>query len=579
MASYFQFQINRNSRRLRRNVKVWRSWFLHYSQRHVFGGWQKLGNSKEVFLLWALVVGLSLVGLFQQSDQINSSYLAQAPTSGGIYAEALSGSVKGVNPVYPDNSATTDVSAVVFSGLTKVDSKRQIAGDLASSWEISPDKKTYTFKLRPNIKWHDGVALTSEDVIFTISRIQNPDTRSPLASNWLGVKAEAVDASTVRLSLPSSYSPFLFNTTVGIIPRHILDGVRPSLLKTNEFNQKPIGTGPFKLREIKDEQDELVLDRFDDYYLGRPYLEQFRFVQYQSSDDFLEGYLKKQINGFAVNKPSIEQKAKQIDDLNINHLSVPAYGALFFNIASPAVSDVRLRTALAYATNKNSIVTNQLDGQATKIDYPILAGYAGFDSTVPRYDFSQVKSREIISALDAAQIKNTKLRIVTSKDSVYEDIAYSVKEMWSSVGVESEVIAVPLDELQQNFIRPRNYDVLLFGQDIGIDSDVYAYWHSSQVKDPGLNLSQYANPEADRLLETGRTAKDAVYQNSRYAAFQQLWAKDVPAVVLYTPYYNYAQNDAVGGLSANKMVEPSNRFLDAYKWFVQTKQATKASIK
>ncbi|MEI6716637.1 MAG: hypothetical protein WCK87_02825, partial [Candidatus Saccharibacteria bacterium] len=117
---------------------------MHYSQRHVFGGWQKLGNSKEVFLLWALVVGLSLVGLFQQSDQINSSYLAQAPTSGGIYSEALGGSVKGVNPVYPDNSATTDVSAVVFSGLTKVDSKRQIAGDLASSWEISPDKKTYT---------------------------------------------------------------------------------------------------------------------------------------------------------------------------------------------------------------------------------------------------------------------------------------------------------------------------------------------------------------------------------------------------------------------------------------------------
>jgi len=558
---------------------IWQNWLLHYSQRHIYGGWQKLGSTKEIFLLWALVVGISLFGFWQQNIQLNNSFLTQAPTSGGVYAEGLSGSVKGVNPLFPDNSATSDVSAVVFSGLTKVDSKREIAPDLAASWEISADKKTYTFKLRPNIKWQDGTILTADDVIFTINTIQNPDTRSPLATNWLGVKAEALDSSTVRLALPSSYAPFLFNATVGIIPKHILGNIRPSLLRTNQFNQRPIGSGPFKLREIKDDAGELVLDGFKQYYLGSPYLEQFRFLQYQSSDDFLDGYLKKQINGFAVNKPSVERKAKQINDLKINHLSVPAYGALFFNITSPAVSDVRLRTALAYATNKNSIVSDQLDGQAVKVDYPILAGYAGFDSTVARYDFSQAKSREIISTLSSRQLKNSKIKIVTAKDSVYEEVAKSVQEMWAAVGVDSEVTAVALDDLQQNYIRPRNYDVLLFGQDLGIDSDVYAYWHSSQIKDPGLNLSQFSSPEADRLLETGRTAKDQAYRSSRYSAFQQLWAKEVPAIMLYSPYYNYAQNNAVGGLSANKMVEPSNRFLDSYKWFVLTKQATKASLR
>jgi len=150
--------------------------------------------------------------------------------------------------------------------------------------------------------------------------------------------------------------------------------------------------------------------------------------------------------------------------------------------------------------------------------------------------------------------------------------------MWASVGVQSDILAVPLDELQQNYVRPRNYDVLLYGQSLGIDSDVYAYWHSSQAADPGSNLSQYANPEADKFLETGRTAKDPVYKNTRFSSFLQLWSKDVPAIILYTPFYNYAQNNAVSGLTADKLVEPSNRFLDIQKWYVQTREATKASV-
>lgn len=577
MASYFQFQLNRNSRRLRRSIHIWRMWLLNYSERHIYGGWQKLGVSRWVFVAWVLVVTISLLGFWQQNNAINARYLTQAPASGGTYTEALVGTVKGVNPIFPDNSATTDVSAVVFSGLTKVGSDRKIVGDIATSWEISADKKTYIFHLQKGIKWQDGAKLTADDVAFTINRIQNPDTRSPLSGNWSGVKYEVLDPSTIQLNLPNSYASFLFNTTVGILPKHLLDKVKPSLLKTYEFNQRPVGSGPFKLREIKDGQDELVLDRYQEYFAGTPLIEQIRFVQYSNSNDFLDGYLKKQVNGFVITKPEIAKQAKQIDDLTIHNLNLPAYGALFFNLRAPAVSDVRLRQALALATDKNSIITNELDGRGTKISYPILAGYSGFDSTVPRYDFNQQKAKEMIAQINPEQLKNIRLRIVTVRGSVYEEIADSVKQMWASVGVNSDVTAVSLDELQQNFIRPRNYDVLLYGQSLGIDSDIYSYWHSSQAADPGSNLSQYANTEADKLLETGRTAKDAAYKNSRYSAFLQLWAKDVPAIILYTPFYNYAQNKAVGGLSANKLVEPSDRFLDIQKWYVQTREATKAS--
>lgn len=576
MSSYFGFQLHRRTRQFKNRFRAWKRWVINYTDRHIFGGWEKFGQSRWVFVALILILVVSTAGYFQQFQLQTSRFMTTTPKYGGAYSEALSGHVKGVNPLYPDNSATTDVTAVVFSGLTRVNSNRKIEPDLASSWEVSADKKAYTFSLRPNLKWHDGEKLDANDVAFTISRIQNPDTKSPLASNWTGVNYEVLNDLTIKFTLPNSYSPFLYNTAIGIIPSHILENVRPSLTRTFEFNQKPIGSGPYKLTEIKEDSDEIDLTAFDNYHLRKPYIDSFKFVQYPSEKDYLDGYQKKQISGFTINDPKIERKASQIDQLKINHLSLPAYGALFFNMSSPTVKDINLRQALSYATDKSSIVKNQLDSQAVVANYPILAGYSGFDSTAMKYPYDEAKAKEILSGVDQETLKNTRIRLATLRNSVYEDIAQSIKEMWSKVGVQVDIASVDLDELQQYYIRTRNYDVLLYGQDIGYDSDIYAYWHSSQAKDPGLNISQYTNIEADRYLESGRLAKDAEYKNSRYAAFLQTWSKDLPAIILYSPYYNYAQSVEVKGFSANKIVEPSNRFYNVQDWYVMTTETSKA---
>lgn len=575
MASYLRFQINRKSRKIRQKFYIWRVWLTNYANRHIYGGWKKLGLARWVFVAFALVCIVSLFGFWSQVESNNKHYLTEAPTYGGIYSEGLVGSVKSVNPIFPDNSATTDVNSVVFSGLTRVGSNRQIEGDLAKSWEISADKKVYTFHLRDGIKWHDGKDLNTDDIAFTISRIQNPDTRSPLASNWSGVKYEIIDNKTIKLILPNSYSSFLYNASVGILPKHILENVKPALMKTNEFNQKPIGSGPYRLTSINEGDTKLNLESFSDYYFGRPYIDKLQFVLFDSSNDFLEGYQKKQILGFTISRPELESKASKINELKINNLSLPAYSALFLNMKSPLLSDVKLRQALAYATDKRDIVSSVLKDQGVVVNYPILAGYSGFDSSVTKYDYNPTKAKELIAQLNQEQINSTSLRIVTLKDSVYEEVAKDISDKWSKVGVKTNVIAVPLDELQQRYIRSRNYDILLYGQDLGYDSDIYAYWHSSQATDPGLNLSQYINVDADRFLETGRVAKDADYKNSRYTGFLQNWAKDVPAIILYSPYYDYAQDKIVKGLSANKLVEPSNRFLDIQNWYIKTKQTIK----
>jgi peptide/nickel transport system substrate-binding protein len=151
------------------------------------------------------------------------------PISGGVYSEAAVGNVKMLNPILPDNTTSDDINRLIFSGLTQFNAQRQVVSDLATSWSVSPNGRTYTFHLRKGVTWQDGVPFTADDVLFTLAAIQNPDTRSPLAPSWQGVKATAPDQSTVVFALPGPLASFIDSTTVGILPRRC---VRLPLIKT-----------------------------------------------------------------------------------------------------------------------------------------------------------------------------------------------------------------------------------------------------------------------------------------------------------------------------------------------------------
>ncbi len=579
MGSYLKFKTNRSLRRFKRSFHIWEVWFRNYLNRHLVGGWKKLGEVRWMIICMILVVTVSIWGIVGQISSANSHYLVAAPLSGGTYAEAISNKVVTVNPLFTDNPGSSDVSRLVFSGLTRVNSNRQIEGDLASSWDISSDKKTYTFHLRPNVVWHDGTKFTAEDVAFTIARVQNPDTRSGESANWSNVRYQVIDPLTIVFTLPTSYGPFLSNATLGILPKHLLENVRPNLLKTHEFNQKPVGTGPYILPQLDPHLQTIELLANKKYYFGAPNITKFNFVEYPSSNDYVDGYAKQQIMGFAIGNTQQFEKVSKIDSVTIHHLNMPAYAGAFFNMKSPELSDPRMRQALAYATDKKSLVSNQLHNQAIAVPYPILAGYSGFDANAPRYDYNLSAAKDLMQKIGQANTNNTTITIATLKNSSYAEVAEALKTQWEKLGIKVEVNEMDLGTLQQTAIRPRNYDVLLYGQDLGIDSDVYSYWHSSQVTDPGLNVSNYSNPEVDKQLEAGRIAKDADYRQTRYAAFLQAWSKDLPAIILYTPFYNYAQSDTLHGFSAQKISEPSDRFYDVQKWYLNTTLQPKAKTK
>lgn len=575
MWKYLRFKLRRKTRRIRYHLHLWRIWLLNYFDRHVYGGWQKLGNMRGTMLAWLGLVLICFWGLMLNIGQLDHYYLTQAPARGGNYSEGVSGELHTMNPIFADNTTSADLSSLIFSGLTKLDSKGNYTGDVADHWDISADKKTYTFYLRPNTRWQDGARLTANDVAFTINSIQNPDTRSPLASDWKGVVTTVVDDTTIRFSLPNSYSEFLYNTTVGILPKHLLGNVKPSLLRLHEFGQKPIGSGPYEYVSGSASTAVIALKANPDFYLGEPYIPTMQVRIYPTNHDEITAYERKEIMGISRIDPVDFSTLSKIESLNIYQLKQPAYVAAFFNFKNPILGQPQFRQALAHATDRNAIISQVLQNQALRSQLPLPAGFSGFTPTATQYDYNTDTARSLLAATGA---QTKPLDLVTLKDSVYAQVAEQLKKQWEPLGVKLNVVAVDSDSLQQDYIRPRNYDILLYGQNLGVGSDEYSFWHSSQTADPGLNVSNYKNADVDRFLEAGRIARDPDYKASRYNGFLEAWSKDEPAIILYSPYYDYAQSTMVHGFDLERIVQPQDRFNNVYQWYIKTKDALKARL-
>ena len=523
------------------------------------------------------------------------------PDFGGKYTEAILGEPRYINSVLAQtNDADRDLSAIIFSGLTKYNKSGGIDPDLAEKYEISNDGKTYTFYLRKNIKWHDGEDLTADDIIFTIATIQNMEYRSPIRINWQGVIAEKIDNYTIKFSLNNVYTPFLENTTVGIIPKHIWQDILPQNFLLAKFNLQPIGSGPYQFKKLqKDKLGKIIsmeFSSFDNYYSGQPYISALNFSFYDSPEVMVQIYNNKLAQG--INFLSAEDKNKIKDNANIYSLKLPRYFAVFFNQnQSVVLADKNVRLALNYATDKRKIVDEILGGNAETVNSPILPDLLGFSSDIKIYDFLPEEAARILEesgwrdfdgdGFREKKIKNDKkeeeilpleIALATTNWPELFNVAEFLKKNWEQVGVKIVVDAKSIGEIQQEYIKPRKYQALLFGQILSYLPDPFSFWHSSQKKDPGLNLSLYDNRNADKLLEEARQMVSEEGRAKKYEEFQNLLISDIPAVFLYSPHYLYAVSNKIMGINIDKAVTPSQRFSDINKWYIETKRVKKENL-
>lgn len=544
--------------------------FRQRVQHEGLAPWAANKPVRRVTVLWLSSVALLITISFLQLRSLRPFYMQATGQPGGTYTEGIVGSITTINPILTESGANADAARLIFSGLTRYSRAGEIEGDLASSWTVSPNGLTYTFSLRPNVAWHDGQTLTADDVAYTISLIQNPDVHSPMASAWQGVIVTTPNPQTVIVTLPVRYDAFINSTTVGILPKHVLQGTPADGLRASSFNQQPVGTGPFKINDFDTDSGSVSLQANTKYFRGKPKLDSIVLKVYASQAALQSAFRKHQVTGMA--RAANSTATSYGSGVDVHALRIPEEVALFMRTKSPALSDIKVRQAIAAAVDRKDIIKSTLHNDADPLVVPALKEQLAIVQNIP------VPDKNITNAKALLGDKKLTLSLVTADTEDYRAVAARLARELGAIGIKVDVQAYDFTTLQQNYIKLRNYDLLLYGLNAGVDLDPYPYWHSSQIKSPGLNVSQYTSTAADKALESARATADNRVRLARLSTFLGVWAKDAPAVMLYSPQYLYVTKDDVRGIVDGQLMTAADRYYDVQNWTVHSKLVPRINL-
>ena len=555
---------------------------LKHAHTFIVRRWSSIYEVRRHMVGWLFLVGLLIVLTGVQMMWFQNSYTEEVPASGGTYAEGLVGPLGTLNPLFATSNAERSATKMIFSGLFSYDQHNRIRGDLAQSWRLEDGGKKYVIKLKDDIQWQDGKELTSKDIVFTVNLIKNPKTNSPLYSSWKDISVLAIDKKTVEFTLPGIYSPFLHALNFGVVPEHLLKDVAPESVRESSFSLDPVGSGPFAFRSLQNinmrqGRSVLYLEAFDDYFKGKPKIENIQMHVYGKNSELEKALETNEVN--TVNELSAPA-AKRLEDkfaivdVPINHGTY----AIFRN-DSTIIKSQEVRSALRYGTDTEEI-RKKIGSSVNPLEGPLLEKQVEGIAQLKQPGFDEKKANQLLDQAGWKKDSNGKrvkdgqplsLNFVTLKTGDYPVVGKEIAKQWKKLGVEADVRLVAPEDIQQNVLQPRAYDVLLYELAIGADPDVYAYWHSSQATQAGLNLANYESGVADDALLSARARFEESLRNTKYTTFVKQWQKDVPAIALYQSSIRYGSSDEVRSLaSGSSIVGPADRYRLLEYWTVQT---------
>jgi len=571
-----------NSKDLARRMKKVEGATVKHARRFVFKRWDNFREARRRIALWVLAIGVVIGATGLQFWWYQDSYRTTAVASDGTYAEAVMGPLDTLNPIFAKSSAEESVGELLFSRLLSYDSTGNLNFDLADSMKISDDQKTYTISIRPDARWTDGLYVRARDVVFTVGLLQDPATRSTL-TGWGGVKVSEVDDRTVAFTLPAVYAPFPHALRyLPILPEHILRDVEPALLRENNFSVKPIGSGPFALKLLQeinkaDERKIVHLVRNESYFRGSAKFSRVQLHVYKDNDSIKRALATSEVNAASDLSLSAASSVNN-DRYTIENHPVNSGVYALMNTESAVLKDKLVRQALQVGTDTQSI-RDAISNKLPALDIPIIGSLlTGNIPTAPAYDANKASALleqagwKLEGSVRKKDGQALTLNIVTTKNPDFEAALDELSSQWRQLGVTITTNIVdpgdPSQNVAQDILQPRRYDVLLYQLTIGGDPDVYAYWHSSQAAN-GLNFSNYKNAIADDALSSARSRVEPDLRNAKYATFIRQWLSDAPAIGLYQATAQYAHTESVHTLpSTSVLISSADRYGKVLYWGV-----------
>lgn len=546
-------------------------------------------------LRWQILVvsvTLVIVAVLLLSQQPVSIITLPEAAPGGIYTEAVIGSMGRLNPMLDwNNSADRDINRLLFSGLIKFDSRGLPTPDLADAWGASADGTIYNFSIRQNALWHDGQPVTSDDVLFTIDLIKSSGSVFPqdIKDLWSQVETRKLDDKTLQIKLPEPFAPFLDYMTFGVLPRHLLAGVPPEQLPTAEFNLNPVGSGPYKFNRLIVNGGQItgvVLTANQDYFIRPPFVEQVIFRFYPNSAAALDAYNRGEVLGISHITTDVLDAALRTQSLSVYTSRLPQMGMVFLNNNNPNVSflqNANVRRALMLGVNRTIITSHILKGQAIIADGPILPGSWAHYDEIEQFPYDPEAAMQLLKAegfvipagsdVRAKDGQPLSFTMVHPDTEVHTQIAQSIQADWALIGVRVDLQPVSYDSLVSDYLSTRNYQAALADLNTSRtpDPDPYLFWHQSEATG-GQNYSQWDNRTASEFLETARTSADFEERARLYRNFQVLFAKDMPSLPLYYPVYSYGVDAQVQGVQVAPLYDTSDRLALITEWYLVTRR-------
>ncbi len=470
---------------------------------------------------------------------------AAEPAHGDILVEGSIGDASNLIPLLASDSTSHEIAGLVFNGLIKYDKDVHIVGDLAESWEISRDGLVITFHLRKGVRWHDGKPFTAHDVLYTYQVTVDPKTPTAYAGDFLKVKkAEVLDDHTFRATYDRPFAPALMSWSVGILPRHLLEGRD---ITTSPLGRHPIGTGPYRFKEWVAGQ-KIVLVSNPDYFEGRPYIDGYilRIIP-----DTATMFLELRANGIDRMGLTPLQFTRQTENnlfrenyRKYRYLSF-AYTYMGYNLKNPLFADKRVRQALAHAVNREEIIDGVLLGLGKPATGPYKPGTWAHNPNVRTYSHDPEKAKALLAEAGWRRTdggflekdgKPFEFEIITNQgNEIRAKCAEIIQRRLAEIGIRVKIRVIEWAAFVNDFINKRKFDATILGWTIPMEPDLYDVWHSSKTGPQELNFVSFRNDEVDALIVRARETFDQPLRKQCYYRIQEILAEEQPYLFLYVP--------------------------------------------
>ena len=553
--------------------KDWRDFFWNYPL-FLSSTFRKTVPFSYIFLT---LIAAFVVGLFFQSNTF-AKFLRSNTNTSDTYTEGMVGAISSFNPLFVSaNYVDKVIDSLVFEKFVYIGTDGKPTPGIAKEWTVSSDNLTYTFVISDDLYWQNGEKVTVEDILFTFNTaisLYSDYHFDSVGSALEGMSISSVDEKTVQFVLKASNPTFFEAISIYIVPKNVLENVVMTEMPFDSFAVSPIGCGKYRVEKTEQNAVYLVDNEYDKY---EPSLKKLVFRIYPDYASLETAMRVGDVD--ALGTWDSEAVAFMKD--------YPTYGVLmknesyrsriiFLNVRKDVLKDKNLRIGLSYLLDK-TLLLSQAPLEGVIMQGPISSNSWAFNSQLDYYSYNAEKAAALLS--NAGYTKNTETGYYESKDGdilnftlsylnndLNNRVVNTIVSLFDKEGVVIKPRPLSYNEISQQVISTRDFEMLLYEIETTVDPDQYNLWHSLKVNYPDLNLSGYEYERVDILLEDARRTNNITTRQTKYAQFEKYLMADAPAIFLYHPTFVFYFDSRLSGIDMSNTNFSYERYWNIENW-------------